>query len=117
MYAAKDSETCVRRSDLANIIMIVIMIIMIIIVLIVRSNLFNITPLTVCDALSDSNIVYFAKPRCAPPTLLPSSITIVRNSTTPQNTTREEPDRSVIVVAARMDALALFDQVRWEKGS
>ena len=69
MYAAKDSETCVRRS-----------------------NLFNITPLTVCDALSDSNIVYFAAPR---------------NSTTPQNATREEPDRSVIVVAARMDALEI----------
>ena len=60
--------------------------------------------------------MYFAKPRCAL-ALLPPSITILRNSTTPQNATREEPDRSVIVVAARMDALALFDQVGAEKGS
>lgn len=72
MYAAKDSETCVRRS-----------------------NLFNITPLPVCDQLADNNILYFVKPR---------------NATTPSNTTREESDRSVVVVAARLDALSLFDQ-------
>jgi len=77
MYAAKDSQTCIRRS-----------------------NLFNITPLTVCDPLSDSNTVYWA--RC-------------RNATTPSTESekcqREEKDKSVMVVAARMDALALFDQV------
>ena len=77
MYAAKDSQTCIRRS-----------------------NLFNITPLTVCDPLSDSNTVYWA--RC-------------RNATTPSTDSekcqREEKDKSVMVVAARMDALALFDQV------
>jgi len=78
MYAAKDSQTCIRRS-----------------------NLFNITPLTVCDPLSDSNTVYWA--RC-------------RNATTPSTEDRdkcqrEEKEKSVMVVAARMDALALFDQV------
>jgi len=77
MYAAKDSQTCIRRS-----------------------NLFNITPLTVCDPLSDSNTVYWA--RC-------------RNATSPSTESdkcqREEKDKSVMVVAARMDALALFDQV------
>jgi nicastrin len=49
-----------------------------------------------CDPLGDSNTVYFVAPR---------------NKTTPSNGTRVESDRSVIVVAARMDALALFDQV------
>ena len=77
MYAAKDSQTCIRRS-----------------------NLFNITPLTVCDPLSDSNTSYWA--RC-------------RNATSPSTESdkcqREEKDKSVMVVAARMDALALFDQV------
>jgi len=74
MYAAKDSETCIRRS-----------------------NLFNITPLTVCDALSDSNTVYMAKARNA---------TLRR-----ERGKEEEAEGSVIVVAARMDALAMFDQV------
>ena len=122
MYAAKGSETCVRRYNLFNIFSIIIImignlfkiIIILIIIIFIRSNLFNITSLTVCDALSDRNIVYLAKPRCAP--ALPSIMTIPRNSTTPQNATREEPDRSVIVVAARMDALAPFDQVGGEGG-
>ena len=42
MYAAKDSQTCIRRS-----------------------NLFNITPLTVCDPLSDSNTMYWVRCRNA----------------------------------------------------
>jgi len=73
MYGAKDSQTCIRRS-----------------------NLFNITPLTVCDPLSDNNIHYFVSPR---------------NSTTHTNTTKVQSEDSVIVVSARLDALALFDQV------
>ena len=73
MYGAKDSQTCIRRS-----------------------NLFSITPLTVCDPLSDNNIHYFVTPR---------------NSTTDKNTTKVEADNSVIIVSARLDALSLFDQV------
>ena len=41
MYAARDSETCVRRSNLQN----------------------NITPVKVCDQLSDYNVYYFLEPR------------------------------------------------------
>jgi hypothetical protein len=55
------------------------------------------TSLTMCDLLCDSNTVYSVAPR---------------NKTTPSNGTRVESDRSVIVVAARMDALALFGQVK-----
>jgi len=73
MYGAKDSQTCIRRS-----------------------NLFNITPLTVCDPLSDNNIHYFVSPR---------------NGTTPSNQTKVQSEESVIVVSARLDALSLFDQV------
>lgn len=50
-----------------------------------------------CDALSDSNTVYMAKARNA---------TLRR-----ERGAEEEAEGSVIVVAARMDALAMFDQV------
>ena len=50
-----------------------------------------------CDALSDSNTVYMAKARNA---------TLRR-----ERGKEEEAEGSVIVVAARMDALAMFDQV------
>ena len=73
MYGSKNSQTCIRRS-----------------------HLFNITPLTVCDPLSDNNIHYFVSPR---------------NSTTPSSQTKEQSEESVIVVSARLDALSIFDQV------
>jgi len=73
MYGAKDSQTCIRRS-----------------------NLFSITPITVCDPLSDNNIHYFVSPR---------------NETTENNHTKAQEDKSVIVVSARLDALSIFDQV------
>ena len=67
MYGSGDSQTCLRRS-----------------------SLFSISPVRVCDPLSDDNIHYFLSPRL-----------------------RENPEDpgSVVVVAAKMDALALFDQV------
>ena len=68
MYAAGDSQTCLRRS-----------------------GLFSISPVTVCDPLSDHNIHYFVKPR-------------------PKEAAPED-DNSVIIVAAKMDALSMFDQV------
>ena len=67
MYGASDSVTCLRRS-----------------------SLFSISPVRVCDPLSDDNIHYFLSPR--------------------QEEAPELQD-SVVVVAAKMDALALFDQV------
>jgi len=67
MYGAKDSQTCLRRS-----------------------NLFSIAPVTVCDPLSDDNIFHFARERPVG---------------------RAEAEKSILVVAARLDALALFDQV------
>jgi len=70
MYAAVDSQTCMRRSNIMN----------------------NITPVKVCDPLSDNNIFFFLKPR---------------------NATSDPPPRpnSVIVVAVRLDALNMFDRV------
>ena len=68
MYAAGDSQTCLRRS-----------------------GLFSISPVTVCDPLSDDNIHYFVKPR-------------------PKDAAPED-DNSVLIVTAKMDALSLFDQV------
>ena len=62
-----------------------------------QTNLFNLTPLTMCNLLCDFNTVYFVAPR---------------NKTTPSNGTRVESDRSVIVVAATMNSLALFGQVK-----
>ena len=73
MYGSKDSQTCIRQSPL-----------------------FNITPLTVCDLLSDNNIHYFASPR---------------NGTIPSSQTKEQSEESVIVFSARLDALSIFDQV------
>ena len=67
MYGSGDSVTCLRRS-----------------------SLFSISPVRVCDPLSDDNIHYFLSPR--------------------DKETPEDKD-SVIVVAAKMDALSLFDQV------
>ena len=67
MYGSGDSVTCLRRS-----------------------SLFSISPVRVCDPLSDDNIHYFLSPR--------------------QQEAPELQD-SVVVVAAKMDALALFDQV------
>ena len=67
MYGSGDSVTCLRRS-----------------------SLFSISPVRVCDPLSDDNIHYFLSPRL--------------------RETPEDKD-SVIVVAAKMDALSLFDQV------
>lgn len=72
MYAARDSETCVRRSNLQN----------------------NITPVKVCDQLSDYNVYYFLEPR---------------NGTKGTEKVVQK-DNSVIVVTARLDALSLFDQ-------
>ena len=69
MYAAQDSATCLRRSAL-----------------------FSISPVTVCDPLSDENLHYFVRPR------------------DPASSPREE-DGSVLVVTARLDALSMFDQV------
>ena len=64
MYGASDSVTCLRRS-----------------------SLFSISPVTVCDPLSDDNIHQFLSPR-----------------------QHSEGQDGVIVVAAKMDALTLFDQ-------
>jgi len=72
MYAAKDSSTCLRRSQL-----------------------FTLTPVTRCDGLSDDSLHYTVK---------------ARNSTTADNSTIEQKEKSVIVVSARMDALTMFDK-------
>ena len=50
----------------------------------------SIAPVTVCDPLSDDNIFYLARERPVG---------------------RAEAEKSILVVAARLDALALFDQV------
>ena len=68
MYAAKDSETCLRRS-----------------------SLFNLSPVSRCDPLSDDNIHYFVSPR--------------------PKTQSSEGENSVILVTAKMDTLTMFDQV------
>ena len=68
MYAAKDSETCLRRS-----------------------SLFNLSPVSRCDPLSDDNIHYFVSPRL--------------------ETEASEEENSVILVTAKMDTLTMFDQV------
>ena len=68
MYAAKDSETCLRRSAL-----------------------FNLSPVSRCDSLSDDNIHYFVSPRL--------------------ETEASEDDNSVILITAKMDTLTMFDQV------
>merc|ERR1711976_973747 len=68
MYASHSSETCLRRSDL-----------------------FSISPVQVCDPLSDDNLHYFVSPR--------------------PGTGQPESDKSVLVVAAKMDALSIFDQI------
>jgi len=72
MYAAKDSPTCLRRSQL-----------------------FTLTPVTRCDPLSDNSLHFTVRPR---------------NSTSPSNTTVEQAPNSVIVISARLDALAMFDK-------
>jgi len=70
MYAAVDSETCMRRSNIMN----------------------TITPVRVCDPLSDNNIIFFLKAR--------------------NGTSEPAPkDNSVILVTVRLDALNMFDQV------
>ncbi|KAF4525430.1 hypothetical protein B566_EDAN004173 [Ephemera danica] len=66
MYAAKDSETCIRRSNMYT----------------------NLHPVKHCDALGDRNIWM---------TLFPL------------DKEQPEPERSVIVLSARMDSASLFD--------
>ena len=68
MFASVNSGTCLRRSEL-----------------------FNLSPVRVCDPLGDENINYFVSPR--------------------HQDIKQEPDKSVLVVAAKMDALSLFDQL------
>ena len=65
MFGSTDSATCLRRS-----------------------SLFSISPVRLCDPLSDDNIHHFLSPRL-----------------------QAEDQDSVIVVAAKMDALTLFDQL------
>ena len=58
-----------------------------------RSSLFSISPVTVCDPLSDENLHYFVRPR------------------DPAASPQPEEAGSVLVVTARLDALSMFDQV------
>lgn len=68
MWAAKDSETCMRRSKLIT----------------------SLTEVKTCDPLSDKNVLT---------TLFPT------------NKSEEIANRSVVVVAARLDAFSLFDRL------
>ncbi|XP_059482023.1 nicastrin [Neocloeon triangulifer] len=64
MIAAKDSETCIRRSNMIN----------------------NLNPMRYCDPMGDRNVWATLFPREA-----------------------SEPDRSVIILAARLDTTSMFD--------